>query len=204
MGSFNNCLILPTFVAPPLYYYHLIKQVDTIVYDLNETYVKQSLRNRYYILSPNGIQRLVIPVIKPNGHHTKTISIRVDYSKSWVQQHLRSMQTAYGKAPFFLFVWDEIRHCFENKKNFLWEFNYEFNQLIFKWLGLHPKIQFADEFIPINEKNDNDLRPAFKKHQLKGMKKPYYQPFYEKFGFIDGLSVLDTIFCLGLETRCLL
>lgn len=204
MDSCNSHVIISTFLAPPVYYYSLIKRTGRVILDLNETYVKQSLRNRYYILSPNGIQRLVIPIVKLYGHQTKTKDVRIDYDKSWIQQHLRSLQTAYGKAPYFLYVWDDIRRCFESNKKFLWELNYELNRLIFTWLDIHVEITFAESFIPIDEHNPCDLRLALKKKQLIGIQKSYYQPFHEKFGFVDGLSVLDTIFCIGLETRQLL
>ena len=33
---------------------------------------------------------------------------------------------------------------------------------------------------------------------------PYWQVFRDKFGFVDGLSILDLLFCEGPESICYL
>jgi hypothetical protein len=201
MEYLHKKIIFPTFLAPPLAYYRIIQQAEAVVVDLNETYIKQSLRNRYFIVSPNGMQRLVVPVIKTSGHLTKTKDLKIDYHLPWVQMHIRSLVTSYNKAPFFLYVWDELRACYEKKYSFLWELNASLNEHIFKWLNIKTPIIYSEDFIPLDENNPLDFRLLLKKDQHRPSFKVYYQPFSEKFGFTDGLSILDAIFCAGLEVR---
>ncbi len=58
--------------------------------------------------------------------------------------------------------------------------------------------------IPASEMNVNPITPSTqnvpKKETIDTDSKPYYQMFSEKFGFTDGLSIVDLLFNLGPES----
>src|ERR1700753_2852027 len=72
---------------------------ESVLIEANENYQKQTLRNRCNILTSNGVQMLVVPVMKSESRLIR--DIKIDYSQNWIQIHLRALQTAYGKAPYF-------------------------------------------------------------------------------------------------------
>jgi len=79
---------LSTAYLPPSEYFAAIAEYDEVLIENEENYLKQSYRNRCYILSSNGIQMLSVPVLLGSLHKTPIRDIRIDYSKRWQQVHL--------------------------------------------------------------------------------------------------------------------
>jgi len=172
---------------------------EEIVVDIHETYPKQTLRNRYYIGSPNEVRALVIPVKKPNGHRTKTNEIEIDYSENWPLYHKKSLLTAYSKSPFFLYYADYVFAEFERKHPFLFDLNSALQNLFSKWLHIETPVRMAEDFI--RGFDGADLRTACKNNSSWQLSREYYQPFGENYGFRNSLSVLDILFNLGPEAE---
>ncbi|MEL7005978.1 MAG: WbqC family protein [Bacteroidota bacterium] len=87
-------------------FYKLIKQYDGIVWEVSDHFLKQTFRNRNVILTANGPLSLVVPV--KYGNRTPYKSVSVDYSENWQKKHLRAIQSAYAKSPFFDYYISEI------------------------------------------------------------------------------------------------
>jgi len=96
----------------------LIKDADEILVEREENYLKQTYRNRCYILSANGTHPLSVPVFLGSIHKTPVKEIRIDYSKRWQQVHLRAVVASYRASPFFEFYFEEIEKCILKTMNF--------------------------------------------------------------------------------------
>lgn len=183
-----------------IYFYYEIGQYREIFFEAQEYYVKQTLRNRQYILSANGTLPLIIPVI----HHSskeKMCDKKIDFKEKWYKKHYTAIVSAYKNAPYFEFYADEllnILNCPQEKN--LFQFNLSVIIKILKWLDIPVSIA-----ITTNYRSDylKDYRNFFiEKTELpNALKTAYYQVFSDRFSFQPNLSILDLIFNLGPEAK---
>jgi len=168
--------------------------------DLTERYIKGSFRNTALIAGPNGTQSLKVPVKKHNNATVAEVLISND--EDWRRVHLRSIETAYGTAPFFEYYITEIKTIYEPDYKYLWEFNQALlTFLIIKLQLTTLEIKVHTEPIAdIQSSIDLNLTPFFgmKIHQrIDFPLKPYPQVFEYKFGWQNDLSILDLLMCMG-------
>ena len=110
-----------------------------------ETYVKQSIRNRYIIEGPNSLLTLTVPIKKPNGSKTRTEDIVLDFTQNWQKLHLESLKTAYNNTPYFEHYEYELRDFFRKNNRGLLDWNSEF----LSWLAHH--LDLTIEFSPTSD-----------------------------------------------------
>lgn len=196
-------LLLSTACFPPIEYMVHILKSDTIFIEKEETYPKQTWRNRYAIMSANGILHLSIPVKKPYGNKTKTGQVLLDNTSKWQVKQCRAIESAYRNAPFYIYYKDLIKGLFiENQKEtLLIEWNTEILKSILNEFGIDKKINYTKEFVLYPE-DKTDLRyaisPKNKNYTIKSFSE-YIQVFSYKYGFIKNLSIIDLIFNIGPE-----
>ncbi|MEI6682746.1 MAG: WbqC family protein [Bacteroidota bacterium] len=194
-------ILIETAYLPPVGYMSELILSGDILFEVYETYHKQTYRNHCVIYGPNGEQKLTIPVIKVNGNHTLTKDIRISDHQPWQKIHWRSIYTAYNNSPFFLYYQDELIPFFEKRFEFLADFNMELLQAILRLIHCSCRTGLTGLY----EKRPSgitDLRNgiiAGKPHVMKSFP-PYVQVFEPRHGFIQGLSILDALFNLGPET----
>jgi hypothetical protein len=102
------------------------------------------------------------------------------------------MIAAYGRSAFFEFFRDELERKYNTPFNFLIDFNNELMFYLIKFLPVM-KLSFAqdgNELIHYNELADEKSPSLCKVH-------PYPQVFQYKFGFVNGLSIVDLLFNVG-------
>jgi len=192
--------LLSTAYFPPITWMALFYHRNKTVIDLQETYPKQSYRNRFSIATANGKMDLSIPVKKTNGNRTLTKDIILDYSQNWQQVHWKSLKAAYQSSPFFLYYKDEIEELIKSQYTSLFQLNEEVIQVISGKIGIQSQINYTREFVPVDN-TDQDFRfTIHPKHSSPFHLQPYEQVFMEKHGFINNLSVLDLLFNLGPES----
>jgi len=114
-------LVYPTYFSPIIQYVAVAK-AETVTFELEDNYQKQTYRTRCYVYSPNGKQLLNIPVKNANSKQ-KTKDVLIDYSFNWQKQHIKSIEAAYRSSPFFEYYEDEIRPIYDNKPAFLTDLN---------------------------------------------------------------------------------
>jgi hypothetical protein len=118
-------LLLSTAYLPPAEYFARIANASEALIEKEENYLKQSYRNRCYILSPSGQQPLSVPVYLGSLHKTPVKDIRIDYSKRWQQVHLGALVSSYNSSPFFLFYFETIEKIILSNHKFLLDLNME-------------------------------------------------------------------------------
>ena len=182
--------ILSSAYFPPIEYFRVIARVGNVFLEANETFQKQTYRNRCKILAADG-------VLSP--------SMKIDYSKPWLQQHKRALISAYNSSPFFEYYQDDIFEILDRKYETLFELNCAILDKMLRLLGLKNNLTMTTEYVQEYPESVVDLRNTI--HPKKKSNEPlaapnikysdYYQVFIEKYGFVDDLSILDLLFNEG-------
>ena len=172
-------------------------QANSVAFEVEDNFQKQTNRNRTYIYSPNGIQILNIPVKHANKSHQKTKDILIENDFDWQKQHFKSLEAGYRSSPFFEFFEDDIRPFFEKKHTFLMDLNFETLALIEKCLRYPIPYTTTEEYFHDVSAEVMDCRILINGKKDPNVFEMYPQVFEEKHGFINNLSVLDLIFNEG-------
>ncbi len=172
---------------------------DEIIIESKESYTKQSFRNRCQIRTANKIDDLIVPIQKGNSN-VPIQEIRIDQNQSWINNHWRAIQSAYGNAPFFEHYKEDIEKILYAKPRFLFDLNLQFLELVLKMIGLNKKIIFSQKYHKEYSPAIQDLRSKIHPKMTNFALNYYYpQEYTQVFGnqFIKDLSVIDLIFCEG-------
>ena len=200
-------LLLETQYLPSIAWCAAVWSEEKVTLDAVEHYQKGSLRNRCHVAGPNGPQRLSIPLVKGKHQQTPIREVRIAYDEPWQRQHWRTIQTAYGNAPYFEHYADDIRVFYERPWTFLFDYNLDFLQFILKKkLGWSGEFVFQEQYVPAGSWTEGrDLRGAIGGglEDFPAWFNPirYPQVFEARTGFLPNLSVLDLLFCSGKTGR---
>ena len=190
----NNPL-LPTAYLAPISYYAILLQDPNCRIELHEHFIKQSIRNRCDIYGANGKLRLSIPKQRKGSSKTIIENLKISYRNNWQKQHWNAIESAYNSSPFFEYYKDDLKPFFEEKEEYLVNFNSKLQNVILSMLQQENIIKNTTEYL---HKGDFfNLRNYTWK--LKNQEK-YDQVFMENQGFIPNLSILDLLFNLGPES----
>lgn len=192
--TMKNLLIYPTYF-PSISHYSALVQAEKITFEVEDTFQKQTNRNRMYIYSPNGLQMLNIP-LKHSETRLKFKDVKIEYAFDWQKNHFKSLEAAYRTSPFFEYFEDDFRPIFEKKTTFMLDLNFELFEIINQALGIHLDFEKTTEYF--HEAPDyNDFRPLVNGKKDKTKLEQYTQVFDDKHGFIPNLSILDLLFNEG-------
>lgn len=194
-------ILLSTAYLPPVEYFYHISKSDEILIEREENYIKQTYRNRCYILSSNGPQVLTVPVYLGSFHKTPVKEIRIDYSKRWQQVHIRALTASYASSPFFMYYFEQVEKILLSHYKFLLDLNMHLLKVIMEILKIPSLISYTEEFIPSGG-SENDFRynisPKLKTvHYIK----KYTQVFGCPENYLSRLSITDLIFNMGPESK---
>ena len=184
---------------PPLEYFVLLMRGNTVLLDAHEHFEKQTYRNRCYIKGAHQVEKLTVPV-KGSGKKLKTSDIKIDYRQKWLQQHWRTLQAAYGKAPFFEHYAPFFSAIYEKRPERLWELNFEFLTLCLKLLQIEATLQLTETYLEQTNPDFLDFRSSINPKKSTVANKIYRpRPYNQIFGkdFVDNLSVVDLLFTEG-------
>ena len=204
--------ILATTYFGPVQWYQKLNRFDGVLMEQHEHFLKQTYRNRCVIATTQGVQALTVPVEAPVGEgvalsKTEIKDVRISNHGKWRTEHWNALQSAYGESPFFEFYEDDIRPFFENRWEFLLDFNMAITEKMCELLDIHPHIELTSSYqnsLPIGEGwGETDFRtvihPKHPQEDSDFSPKPYYQVYKERLGFLPNLSILDLLFNMGNE-----
>ncbi|MBC5775395.1 WbqC family protein [Pontibacter sp. KCTC 32443] len=183
---------------PPVQYFRHALQSDALLIEQHENYVKQSYRNRCHVLTAQGVVPLSIPVLKGNSKDKTVITdIEIDYSQKWHNVHWRTIQAAYGRAPYFEFYSDYIKQVYDRQPKYLFELNVELLKLYIKLLKLDKSLNYTETYQPDAPENVLDLRNRI--HPKIIPDNLHVKPYTQVFGkqFVPELSIIDLLFTQG-------
>ncbi len=204
--------ILATTYFGPVQWYQKLNRFDGVLMEQHEHFMKQTYRNRCVIATTQGVQALTVPVEAPVGEgvalsKTEIKDVRISNHGKWRTEHWNALQSAYGESPFFEFYEDDIRPFFENRWEYLLDFNMAITEKMCELLDIHPHIELTSSYqnsLPIGEGwGETDFRtvihPKHPQEDSDFSPKPYYQVYKERLGFLPNLSILDLLFNMGNE-----
>ena len=187
-------LFIPTYFSP-ISQYHALLNSNSITFEVEDNYQKQTYRNRCYIYGANGKQLLNIPVSIPKSSiKTKSKDILVENS-NWQKQHYKSFEAAYNHSPFFEFYKDDLQKIFSKKYTYLLDVNLDSFNFIKNALELPIEYKFSKTYEENKPDDFRELADSKKKVEISFLS--YIQMFDQKFGFLKNLSILDLLVMEG-------
>ena len=198
----TTCLLSTTYFGP-VQWYQKLHRYDLVQVECWENFQKQTYRNRCVIATTDGIQALTIPVTH-DGNKTLTRDIRVSDHGNWRHLHWNAIQSAYNSSPFFEFYADDLRPFFEQRWEFLIDFNEAITYRICELLDIEQRMKRTTNYQPAGNAGMADfretIRPKHPLHDPEFTPRRYYQVFEQKHGFMPNLSILDLLFNEGNES----
>lgn len=199
----HNRAIFPLFYLPPVSYFSALNaQNYEFLIEKEEHFPKQTFRNRMRVYSPNGPLDLFLPVIKGSKYHTKVKDVRISYDFKWQRLHWLSLESCYRNSAYFEFYEDGLAPFYNKKYDFLFDFNMEMLEWVFKQMKKSPEIGFTTEYEKdITTELDFRNKLQFKNPELITPAKPYYQVFEDRNGFLPNMSIVDLLFNQGPQVK---
>lgn len=202
-------VLLSTAYFAPIQYFTKIISYQNINIEYCESYLKQSYRNRTVILAANGPLHLTLPIVDGPKAKGPIRDLKLSYDQPWQQIHWRGISSSYNNSPFFEYYADDLVPFFLEKKwKYLFDFNLEIQNAIFKAINLDVALKYTEEYYIQGEvpESIDDFRYTI--HPKSHKQNPdihffptlYTQVFHEKWGFLPNLSILDLLFNEGPET----
>lgn len=187
-------IITPSYFGPISHWKEIID--GNIMWDLNQNFTKQTIKNRTYIYGPNKILKLSIP-IKHSKSNFLLQEALIENDFQWQKDHWKSIESSYKSSPFFEYYEDSLKNLYTNKYKKLSNFNFDGIKLICEWLEIDFQLNLTKSFQKKYE-TGKDLRLMSEKNYSDKFKvKEYIQVFSSKHGFKNNLSILDLIFNEG-------
>lgn len=191
--------VFSTAYLPPISYFQSLLQFENVCFEQWEHFQKQTSRNRCFILGPNGVQCLSIPVIHISGKRQLMKDIKISDEMPWQRTHWRSISAAYNRSPFFEYFADDFFTFYGDKKyHWLFEFNEQQLNWVLKVLKQNKSLEKTTSFQTENKEDFRKLSDAKSNIQFGEQEvKSYNQVFISKFGFTPNLSIIDLLFNTG-------
>lgn len=194
--------LFPTAYLPSIALTAAMLQTGDVVIEQQESFPKQTHRNRTVIVTANGPMTLSVPVVRPDGTHTLTADVKVSYAEKWNIIHWRAMESAYNSSPYFLYYRDDIERLLMRRYDRLTELNEGLLEYIFARLKTPLKISYTDTYAkPCSDPKDFRDRFSYKHPETLPECPKYEQVFSDRMPFDSNVSVMDLLFNLGPEAK---
>jgi len=224
----TSCVILQPSYIPWRGYFHQILKSDIFVFYDDVQYDKRGWRNRNRIKTPSGTQWLTIPV---NSHgaqieHIPINQIHISWERPWNEEHWRTIDYAYHKAPFFSQFAPIIREFYSKHPVLLADFTIETTIRLSQVLDIsHTRFLRSSSLAVEGRKTDrlvNILKTLDADHYISGPSaRDYIEPQifetagieleFMEYNYIEypqlyppydpQVSILDLLFNTGPEAR---
>ncbi len=194
-----SAVLIETHLLPSLEYFCALDGCDEIILEKHEHFNKQSFRNRCYVLTSHGVERLTVPL---TGKHGKVVitDVRIDYSVRWQHQFWRTLESAYANAPFYEHYSDALRAEIFAGQSHLYDLNVRLLSLCLQWLKWDATLSESSTYEVNLPATVMDLRGHISP-KTDSQERHYYIPqsYQQVFGsnFAANLSLLDLVFCVG-------
>jgi hypothetical protein len=196
-------MVQPLYYFPCVFVFADLLHQSTISFDADMPFKRSSFRNRLIIAAADGPIQLSIPVV--GGRSIKSIyrEVEIDYKSNWQRDHFRTLCTAYGNSPFFLFYRDELEQLFQQKPRLLHEWNLLCLEWVLKKIKIHLLIvnDISSQNEDIYSVRADRYSPQNYTIDSSKVDVSYQQVFEEKTGFLPNLSILDLLFNEGTHSK---
>jgi hypothetical protein len=194
MQSTNITLLPCPYFGSIEFFFHLNSR--NCIIEVNDFFIKQSLRTRCKIYGANGPLTLTVPKIRKNSSKTIFKDIKINYDHHWQKEHWQSITSAYRSSPFFEYYEDEFQSLFDKKHTFLMDLNLEMMRFVCSKIGLPTNFKISEKYMNNTSLDDKRIDTFDELNTPR-----YMQVFENKFGFISNLSILDLLFNEGNNSK---
>lgn len=193
-----NVLLSTTYFGPVQWFQKLNRAGEAWI-ERQETFQKQTYRNRCLIATTQGVQALTVPVDRSSAVQIK--DVRISDHGDWRRLHWNALQSAYGESPFFEYYEDDLRPFFERRWTFLLDFNEEIRQKVCELIDIRPSVRYTDNYAKnVSHDYRDAIQPKHPAPDADFQPRPYYQVYRQKHGFLPNLSILDLLLNMGPES----
>jgi len=195
----GQSVLLASHYLPCLEYFACIVQAGSVMIESHENFQKQTLRNRCYVQTANGVEMLTVPVAKPAGK-VPIRDVRIDYGQLWEKKQWRCLVSAYANSPFFEYYAPDFQKIFESRPAFLLDLNQEMLTLCLHLLRIRVPLAYTLSYEPEPKYPVFDARSCINAKKNVNRYQFYHpHPYYQTFGndFSDNLSIADLLFNTG-------
>ncbi len=155
-----NVVILQPSYIPWRGVFDQIQKADLYIFYDDVQYDKRSWRNRNQIKTPHGKQWLTIPVFARGSQpeNIATNQIKIVWDRQWNADHLKSLQHAYAKAPYFDRYLPLLKEYYSRCDEYLADFTIEFTITLARELGiLHTRFMRSSDIKDIGGRKTDRL-----------------------------------------------
>ncbi len=178
----------------------LLYKEKQVCFDSHAPFTKMSFKNKMVILSAQGPLALTIPIVGGRDQKTSIQDIRIAYDAPWQAQHFKALKTCYKRGPYFEYYEADLEKLYSTRTDFLVEFLESCHQFLQKAIkGKWELIQFNEYAQKIKEEETKkEIHPWQPNNYAQfPIQHEYQQVFTSPSGFIQNLSILDMLFCVG-------
>ena len=178
----------------------LLYKEKQVCFDSHAPFTKMSFKNKMVILSAQGPLALTIPIVGGRDQKTSIQDIRIAYDAPWQAQHFKALKTCYKRAPYFEYYEADLEKLYSTRTECLVEFLESCHQFLQKAIkGKWELIQFNEYAQKIKEEETKkEIHPWQPNNYAQfPIQHEYQQVFTSPSGFIQNLSILDLLFCVG-------
>ena len=170
---------------------------NKILVDFNSDYSHFLNINKTRIVNLSNTFEMEVPLVF-NSKDIKIRELKIDHNRNWINSHIQSIQSSYGKFPYYIYYIDDIIKVLKLRHNFLIDLNYDLLTLLCKFLNFENKIQKFQ-----NKSNLGDIIKVYNHYNsnlaLDNIEEERNNLFLGK-KFDYGYSVIDLIFLKGPES----
>lgn len=190
--------VFPTAYFGSIAYYQQLFRFEAVAIEQWDTFPKQTFRNRCTIPTANGIQRLTVPVEKPNGSKSLTKEIRISEQQDWRKIQWRTLFSAYGSAPYFEHYAQDIEQLLFSPIPDLLSFNMQISSMIAQLFDTEIRFVPTEDYIPVMDQKEDFRSYPFDSTDAPGFRNMQYtQVYFGQTAFYANMSILDLLFCEG-------
>lgn len=137
--------ILQSNYIPWKGYFDLLGFVDEFILFDDMQYTRRDWRNRNRIKTPTGLQWLTVPVQASGKYHQAIRDTLID-GKHWADEHWKSIERNYRRAPHFAEVAGWLAPYFQTPYKYLIDLNHALIHQITSTLNLQTQISLSWDY----------------------------------------------------------
>ncbi|RUA34819.1 MAG: hypothetical protein DSY77_03990 [Bacteroidetes bacterium] len=202
----HTSILIESQYLPSIAFFSSLSRKEKLILEAHEFFEKQTYRNRCHLLSSQQIEVLTVPLQGVNKK-IKSKDIKIDTDQKWNKKHWRSIQTCYGKSPFFEFFADEFLPLYEKKYEFLWDLNLDLLTICLKITDQKIKITESGSYKKNVSENVMDARSLIHPKKPDNLNQIYKPTAYgQSFGnnFEPNLSIIDLLMNEGPNAKTII
>lgn len=189
---------------PSLYYCSFLCRFSGLRIEAQENYNKGSFRNKTIIKSNQGSRYLNVPLQQGKHRGEPIQEVRISFDESWKQNLEKTLQSEYGKYPYFEIYFEDMRTMLPTEApHYFFPLSLNFFTWILRSLELYsPSLTTKYEADPTSDIVDgrDRITPVFFRRHPHLMEEQKVDYFY----FTPGHTILEAMFAYGPEVAWLI